>query len=76
MKCYLANTESDQRRSEQNPGRYESLREKRKNCYRKLAHGELEDQIVTVEVEEQAPSMFDMLQGQVWNKWDEYAGCI
>ena len=28
-----------------------------------LALGELEDQIVQVEIEEQAPSMFDMLQG-------------
>ena len=29
----------------------------------KLALGELEDEMVTVEVEEQTPSMFDMLQG-------------
>ena len=29
----------------------------------KLAYGELENEMVTVEVEEQQPSMFDMLQG-------------
>ncbi|SFA74171.1 MULTISPECIES: HslU--HslV peptidase ATPase subunit [unclassified Bacillus (in: firmicutes)] len=37
--------------------------EKRKIVKEKLALGELEDQVVTVEVDEQQPSMFDMLQG-------------
>jgi ATP-dependent HslUV protease ATP-binding subunit HslU len=37
--------------------------EKRKVVKEKLALGELEDQVVTVEVDEQQPSMFDMLQG-------------
>jgi ATP-dependent HslUV protease ATP-binding subunit HslU len=37
--------------------------EKRKIVKEKLALGELENEIVTVEVEEQQPSMFDMLQG-------------
>jgi ATP-dependent HslUV protease ATP-binding subunit HslU len=37
--------------------------EKRKLIQEKLALGELEDNMVTVEVEEQQPSMFDMLQG-------------
>jgi ATP-dependent HslUV protease ATP-binding subunit HslU len=37
--------------------------EKRKVMKEKLAKGELEKEIVTVEVEEQQPSMFDMLQG-------------
>jgi ATP-dependent HslUV protease ATP-binding subunit HslU len=37
--------------------------EKRKLVQANLALGELEDHIVTVEVEEQQPSMFDMLQG-------------
>ena len=37
--------------------------EKRKVVKEKLALGELENEIVTVEVEEQQPSMFDMLQG-------------
>ena len=40
-----------------------SLREQRKFIAEKLANGELEDEIVQVEVEEQQPSMFDMLQG-------------
>ncbi|MBV7503744.1 HslU--HslV peptidase ATPase subunit [Bacillus sp. sid0103] len=40
-----------------------SITEKRKIVKEKLALGELEDEIVTVEVEEQTPSMFDMLQG-------------
>ncbi|MBT2637147.1 HslU--HslV peptidase ATPase subunit [Bacillus sp. ISL-39] len=39
------------------------LFEKRKIIKQKLDHGELEDELITVEVEEQAPSMFDMLQG-------------
>jgi len=37
--------------------------EKRKLIKQKLELGELEDELITVEVEEQAPSMFDMLQG-------------
>ncbi|ULT58575.1 HslU--HslV peptidase ATPase subunit [Neobacillus drentensis] len=40
-----------------------SAQEKRKIVKEKLALGQLEDEIVTVEVEEQTPSMFDMLQG-------------
>jgi ATP-dependent HslUV protease ATP-binding subunit HslU len=40
-----------------------SLTEKRKIVKEKLELGELENEIVTVEVEEQTPSMFDMLQG-------------
>jgi ATP-dependent HslUV protease ATP-binding subunit HslU len=41
----------------------QSLQEKKKVVKEKLALGELEDEMVTVEVEEQTPSMFDMLQG-------------
>ncbi|WP_066053245.1 HslU--HslV peptidase ATPase subunit [Robertmurraya korlensis] len=37
--------------------------EKRKVVADKLSKGELENEMVTVEVEEQQPSMFDMLQG-------------
>nr|WP_263327995.1 HslU--HslV peptidase ATPase subunit [Neobacillus sp. Marseille-Q6967] len=40
-----------------------SVTEKRKIVKEKLALGQLEEEIVTVEVEEQTPSMFDMLQG-------------
>nr|WP_249745226.1 HslU--HslV peptidase ATPase subunit [Mesobacillus boroniphilus] len=39
------------------------LFEKRKIIKQRLEQGELEDELVTVEVDEQAPSMFDMLQG-------------
>src|SRR5699024_12120024 len=35
----------------------------RKNISKLLEMGELEDKVVQVEIEEQAPSMFDMLQG-------------
>ncbi|WP_422392255.1 HslU--HslV peptidase ATPase subunit [Niallia oryzisoli] len=40
-----------------------NLQEKRKSVQVKLAAGELENEVVTVEVEENQPSMFDMLQG-------------
>ncbi|MGV3264810.1 HslU--HslV peptidase ATPase subunit [Cytobacillus pseudoceanisediminis] len=40
-----------------------NLQEKRKIVKEKLALGELENKVITVEVEEQQPSMFDMLQG-------------
>jgi ATP-dependent HslUV protease ATP-binding subunit HslU len=40
-----------------------SVIEKRKIVKERLALGQLEDEIITVEVEEQTPSMFDMLQG-------------
>ncbi|WAA10706.1 HslU--HslV peptidase ATPase subunit [Fervidibacillus albus] len=41
----------------------ETRAEKRKSIKERLEKGELENEIVTVEIEEQAPSMFDMLQG-------------
>lgn len=40
-----------------------NLQEKRKIVKEKLALGELENEVITVEVEEQQPSMFDILQG-------------
>lgn len=40
-----------------------NLQEKRRLIREKLHKGQLEDEIVTVEVDEQQPSMFDMLQG-------------
>lgn len=48
---------------EQNQSEDLGLFEKRKTIKQKLEKGELEDELVTVEVEEQTPSMFDMLQG-------------
>ncbi|HLR80218.1 MAG TPA: HslU--HslV peptidase ATPase subunit [Bacillota bacterium] len=41
----------------------EVIRTKRQRIAHQLALGELEDRIVTVEIEEVPPSMFDMLQG-------------
>jgi ATP-dependent HslUV protease ATP-binding subunit HslU len=41
----------------------QSIHEKRKQTAEKLAKGELEDELVTIEIEEQQPSMFDLLQG-------------
>lgn len=41
----------------------EEIRNKRKRVQKQLAMGELEDHMVTVEIEELPPSMFDMLQG-------------
>ena len=40
-----------------------SINEKRRTIKDKLFRGELEEEVITVEVEEQPPSMFDMLQG-------------
>ncbi|MEH6942184.1 HslU--HslV peptidase ATPase subunit [Bacillus sp. JJ722] len=40
-----------------------NVKEKRAAVQAKLAAGELENEYVTIEVEEQPPSMFDMLQG-------------
>src|SRR5690625_1495924 len=41
----------------------DNLRNRRKQVEKQLTLGELEDRMVTIEVEEQIPSMFDMLQG-------------
>jgi ATP-dependent HslUV protease ATP-binding subunit HslU len=40
-----------------------SIAERRRQVARQLASGELENEYVTIEVEEQQPSMFDLLQG-------------
>ncbi|MBO8176521.1 HslU--HslV peptidase ATPase subunit [Aeribacillus pallidus] len=40
-----------------------NIYERRRQVAEKLGRGELEEEIVTVEVDEQAPSMFDLLQG-------------
>ncbi len=54
---------TDQQEQETNPSEESSIQEKRKIVREKLALGDLENEVVTVEVEEQQPSMFDMLQG-------------
>ncbi|MCK1992486.1 HslU--HslV peptidase ATPase subunit [Peribacillus muralis] len=56
------NNNQDEQESEENSEDL-SLQEKRKIVAAKLANGELESEMITVEVEEQAASMFDMLQG-------------
>ncbi|WP_141992184.1 HslU--HslV peptidase ATPase subunit [Bacillus sp. B4EP4a] len=56
------NNNQDEQDSEENSEDL-SLQEKRKTVAEKLANGELESEMITVEVEEQAASMFDMLQG-------------
>ena len=40
-----------------------SLQEQRRRVETRLQNGELEEEFITIEVEEQQPSMFDMLQG-------------
>lgn len=53
----------DQSQNEDQPQINEEKLKKRKQVEHKLALGELEDTIVTVEVEEHQHSMFDMMQG-------------
>ncbi|WP_251549138.1 HslU--HslV peptidase ATPase subunit [Neobacillus muris] len=53
----------NQTQEQDSPQEDYSVYEKRKIVKEKLALGQLEDEIVTVEVEEQTPSMFDLLQG-------------
>jgi ATP-dependent HslUV protease ATP-binding subunit HslU len=48
---------------ETTPNEESNLNEKRRVIKEKLALGELENETISVEVEEQTPSMFDMLQG-------------
>src|SRR5699024_6269010 len=55
------NQESDDHEDDLNDN--DEIKNKRKRIEHQLAMGELEDHIVTIEVEEQIPSMFDMLQG-------------
>lgn len=48
---------------ETSPNEDYSLNEKRRTTREKLELGQLENEHITIEVEEQTPSMFDMLQG-------------
>ncbi|MBN6887156.1 ATP-dependent HslUV protease ATP-binding subunit HslU [Cytobacillus horneckiae] len=54
---------NDQSEEEKNSSEDMNIQEKRKVLQSKLELGELENEVITVEVEEQQPSMFDMLQG-------------
>src|SRR5690625_3473459 len=55
--------QQDQEESERSTDEEQSYRSDRKRIEFQLKLGELEDRIVTIEIEEQSPSMFDMLQG-------------
>src|SRR5699024_1723949 len=54
--------EADEEDAEQKEAA-QTIAEKRRQIKKLLALGELEDEIVQIEIEEQSPSMFDMLQG-------------
>lgn len=58
----FANQEKDEDENKEQE-KNEEIKDKRKQTEQLLALGELEDQMVTVEIEELPPSMFDMLQG-------------
>jgi ATP-dependent HslUV protease ATP-binding subunit HslU len=58
----LFSTQSSEEENNNNE-RDEELNHKRRQIEQKLALGELEDHMVTVEIDEMPPSMFDMLQG-------------
>lgn len=63
FEMFFANmADSDEQEEEQN-AQGESIREKREKIRRLLELGELEDHKVEIEIEEQPPSMFDLLQG-------------
>lgn len=55
--------QNQQKESENDYEENSAIAEKRRNIRFQLERGELEDKIVTIEIEEQQPSMFDMLQG-------------
>ncbi|RYG73881.1 HslU--HslV peptidase ATPase subunit [Lentibacillus lipolyticus] len=59
----LFSAQEDNEQGGQTSTNDEEIRNKRKQVEQQLAMGELEDRQVTIEIEEQQPSMFDMLQG-------------
>ncbi|MFD1360330.1 ATP-dependent protease ATPase subunit HslU [Lentibacillus salinarum] len=59
----LFSTEDDEEDNGDSTAQNDEIRNKRKRIEHQLALGELEDKMVTVEIEETSPSMFDMLQG-------------
>lgn len=60
FEIFFPNQEND---DEQTSEQTDEIRNKRKQVERQLALGELEDHVVTVDIEVNQPSMFDMLQG-------------
>ena len=59
----FSNMDENDANSQVNTNEENDIFEKRQRIKKMLELGELENQIVQVEIEEQAPSMFDMLQG-------------
>jgi ATP-dependent HslUV protease ATP-binding subunit HslU len=56
-------TQTTQTPDEEEKNEEQTISQKRKQMAHKLALGELEDHLVSIEIEEQQQSMFDMLQG-------------
>ncbi|RAP30133.1 hypothetical protein C2W64_02688 [Brevibacillus laterosporus] len=71
---------SNQQQTEKTDEEDPSLEKQRKQVAWKLAAGELEDQQIEIEVEDQSPSMFDMLQipgaEQMGNQMQEMLGSL
>jgi ATP-dependent HslUV protease ATP-binding subunit HslU len=59
----LFGTNNQQQNNSESEEQEMKLTERRKMIREKLEKGELENELVTIEVEEQAPSMFDLFQG-------------
>ncbi|WP_042348931.1 HslU--HslV peptidase ATPase subunit [Bacillus massiliigorillae] len=62
FEMFFGGNDSDEQ-SETKTSEETNIKEKRAAIETKLAAGDLENEFVTIEVEEQPPSMFDMLQG-------------
>jgi len=61
LEMFFPNVEEEEEKED--PSQQEDVVQKRKQIAQLLELGELEDKVVQVEIEEQPPSMFDMLQG-------------
>ena len=61
LEMLFQNPENSQ--DEEDSEKTKEIKTKRQQVKQKLANGELEEELVTVELEEQPASMFDMLQG-------------
>lgn len=59
----FAGQETQEEQTDETADEDQEIETKRERISRQLALGELEDVIVSVEVDEQTPSMFDMMQG-------------
>ena len=63
FEMFFGGTSSNENNEATSSEEESAVASKRATVKEKLQAGELEDELVTVEVEEQPPSMFDMLQG-------------